>query len=141
MSPAHGETRCFRDVGRKGIPQAYVPWVRDGQNIDLCPEGELRSRGCDISKCDKEVIVIPKGGEFEYQTWDNWMPYILKEELGLILDDLPECHVVGRDGYCAESPTVARVCRGSCTPSQIREQLKHLRDDMSKEKLQNVFSK
>ena len=37
------------------------------------------------------------------------MPYIKKDELQLILSDLPEYHLVGRSGRLATVPTAARV--------------------------------
>ena len=60
------------------------------------------------------------------------MPYILKNELHLILNDLPEHHVIGRSGSPAAPPKAARaaICtapvnldhkKGEVTPSEIRK--------------------
>ena len=55
-----------------------------------------------------------------------------------ILDDLPEPTTPGRSGLEAQPPTVARVCR---TSTQIRHDLHHLREEMPKDKFNNVCSK
>ena len=35
LSLAHGGTKCHRETGRKGVPIVKVPWIKDGDNIDL----------------------------------------------------------------------------------------------------------
>ena len=55
LSLAHGGTKCHRQTGRKGVPVVMVPWIADGDNIDLFPEGFLLKRGCEIMK-GKDIL-------------------------------------------------------------------------------------
>ena len=131
---------CYREVKRKGVPRVKIPWVTGGENIDLFPEGFLWDRGCTILRGTVHTIQTPKDRVIHIKMWGT-LPYILKDDLQRILDDLPEDTQEGRSGTHAQVPTAARVCRTNCTPAQIRNQLKHLRTTMSKEKLNNVSSK
>ena len=65
--------------------------------------------------------------------WGN-MPYIKKDELQLILSDLPEYHLVGRSGRHATVPTAARV-------AYAHVNLDHLKGDIPKEDLSKIKSK
>ena len=140
LTLAHGKCRCRRETGRKGVPRVYVPWVADDENIDLFPEGFLWDRGCTITKGKEQLIQTPKDRVFKVSVWGT-LPYISKEDLQRIIDDLPDEEQAGRTGVQAETPTAARVCRNLCTPAQVREQLKHLKLDMARGKLANVTSK
>lgn len=61
MKLVYGEFWCYKDIGRKGTPCVFVPWVPKDENVDLCPEGWLQCRGVDILKRQKTQLVIPKG--------------------------------------------------------------------------------
>ena len=50
----------------------------------------------------------PKGRRISVRMWGS-MPYITKNELNLILSDLPEHHVMGRSGHPASPPKAARA--------------------------------
>ena len=56
------------------------------------------------------------------------MPYIKKDELQMILSDLPEYHSVGRSWRPATVPTAARV-------ADAHVDLDHLKGDIPKEDL------
>ena len=62
------------------------------------------------------------------------MPYITKDELCLILSDLPEYHVVGRSGRPATVPTAARV-------AYAHVDLNHLTECMPKEDQRKIKKK
>jgi hypothetical protein len=117
-----------------------VPWIADGDNIDLFPESFLLKRGCEIMKGKDPKLITPKGRTVILQIWGD-MPYLLKSELQRVLDDLPEASAPGRDGSMLCDPTAARVCRTTVPMSTTRSHLKHLREHMSKPKLSNVCSK
>ena len=70
------------------------------------------------------MVRTPKGREFQAQMWGN-MPYIKKDELQLILSDLPEYHVAGRSGRPVPLPTAARV-------AYARVDLDHLKGGIPK---------
>ena len=74
------------------------------------------------------------------RTWESLL-YVLKDDLNLVLNDLPDTEVVGRSGQPADPPTAARVCRTSCSPQLLRAQLKHLDGDYTKKQIQNIRSK
>ena len=103
----------------------HVPWVEGGENIDLFPEGFLWDRGCSIVRGSEHTITSPKGRVINIKMWGS-LPYIMKDDLQRLIDDLPEEAVPGRSGRQAQEPTAARVCRNLCTPAQTREHLKHL---------------
>ena len=116
-----------------------MPWEEDGDNIDLFPEGFVWERGCTTECGDKHVLRTPTGRTVIISVGGKGaLPYILKNDLNLILNDLPEAQTVGRSGQPAEAPTVARASR---TDSLLRSQLHHLKDDFNKPQLQNVRSK
>ena len=108
-------------------------------NIDLFPFGWLYERWCKIIQDDQYTIVTPKGHTVRVRQWGK-LPYIKKEELNRILQDLPEPFVVGRKGKQCQKPRAALSCRVN-TMSEIRGQLRYLRDDFSKEKLHNIQMK
>jgi hypothetical protein len=134
------EGQCLRDVGWKGVPRCRVPWVEQGENIDLFPEGFLWERGCDINRGAQHTITSPKGRLVQIKVWGS-LPYILKEDLNRLLDDLPEIDQPGRHGEPTFQPTVFRVCSSNCTPSQVRDQLRHLKLTESRKQLNNICSK
>ncbi len=57
-------TKCSRSVGIKGAPRVMVPYVPDGENVDLFPEGFLFKRGCTIVRGDTHTLTTPKGRIF-----------------------------------------------------------------------------
>jgi hypothetical protein len=61
LSLAHGGTKCHRATGRKGVPIVKVPWIEDGDNIDLFPESFLLKRGCELTKGKDQRLTTPKG--------------------------------------------------------------------------------
>ena len=69
---AYGDCQCHRDVGKKGVPRAFVKWREDGDNIDLFPHGFLHRRGCGInySQTGDAHIVSPKNRNFPLKHWD-----------------------------------------------------------------------
>ena len=89
LSLAHGTCKCHREVGRKGIPKVFVPWEKDGENIDLFPEGFLWDRGCEITRGKVHELTTPKGRKFSIKMWGT-LPYISKDDLQKIVDDLAE---------------------------------------------------
>ena len=105
---AHGQCHCHRETYQKGVPTVYVPWTKSDENIDLFPEGFLWERGCSINRGDDLFVRSPKGREVQILMW-SCMPYITKDELRLILSDLPEYQVLGRSMTPATEPTTARV--------------------------------
>ena len=86
--------------------------TQKSENIDLFPEGFLWERGCDNHRGRELVVISPKGRRVAVQMWDS-MPYITKNELHLILRNLPEHHVVGRSGRPAAPPKAARAARST----------------------------
>ena len=134
LSLAHGGTKCYRSTGRKGVPIVMVPWIEDGDNIDLLPESFLLKRGCELTKGKDQRLTTPKGQVIILQIWGD-MPYLLKSDLQRVLDDLPDASAPGRDGTMLFEPTAARVCRTEVPMSTTRSHLKHLREHMSKPKL------
>ncbi len=140
LTLAHGKTSCRREVGRKGVPTVYVPWDDTLDNIDLFSEGFLWERGCTIIRGNEHSIRTPKDRVIKISTWGG-LPYITKDELQRVIDDLPEAESEGRSGFQAATVASARVSRNMQTSAQVRDQLKHLREDMSSKKLSNVCSK
>ena len=121
---------------KKGVPRCLVPWEKDGDNIDLFPEGFLWERGCSLERGDKYFLKTPKGKLFHIQMWGS-LPYITKNELNLILNELPETLQPGRSGHPAETPTAARVSRTEVL-RPLRSQLKDLVGEFSKKRVQNI---
>ena len=89
---------------------------------------------------DVHELTTPKGRVFRVNMW-GILPYITKDELHQVIHDLPHESVAGRSGQASQEPTVSRCSRNVVGQSQIREQLKHLNDDMSKKDVSNVSSK
>ena len=140
LSLAHGTCKCHREIGRKGVPRVLVPWDPDGDNIDLFSEGFLNERGCSIQRGEQHTLTTPKGRVTEIKMWGT-LPYILKEELQRVIDDLPDEVTPGRSGAQLQSPTAARACRNRVPMSETRAHLKHLAEFMPKDQLNNVCSK
>jgi hypothetical protein len=69
------------------------------------------------------------------------LPYILKEDLHKLIQDLPDRTTPGRSGHQVHVPTAARVCRQQRFMSETKAQLKHLIPDMNKSTFNNVCSK
>ena len=69
------------------------------------------------------------------------LPYILKDELQKVTDDLPDVVTPSRSGAQLQSPTAARACRNQVPMSETRAHLKHLREFMPKDQLNNVCCK
>ena len=138
---AYGECKCHRDVGQKGVPRAFVPWLKGSDNIDLFPHGFLHNRGCSITyhQTGKAVIATPKGRTVEMKFWGE-LPYLSKVDLQRVLEDLPEPHIEGTNGKTAEIPTAARASRSESSAA-IKQSLRHLEPDMAKKKLANVRAK
>ena len=130
MALAHGHSKGHKEVGNKGVPRLYVPWCAGDDNIDLFPEGFLWERGCNIVRGDRHCLISPKGREVQIKVWGS-MPYISKNELQLILQDLPEHNVEGRTGCPAGPPTAARVAL-TVQPQVTRRQLQHLKGHVEK---------
>ena len=130
---AHGQCQCHKETSQKGVPTVFVPWMKSKENIDLFPKGFLWERGCNIIRGDDLVVRTPKGREIQVQMWGS-MPYITKDELCLILSDLPEYHVVGRSGRPATVPTAARV-------AYAHVDLNHLTECMPKEDQRKIKKK
>ena len=63
------------------------------------------------------------------------MPYITKNELNQLITDLPAHHEIGRTGKPAQPPKSARVARVQ------KENLEHLRANMSNEDISRIRSK
>ena len=122
------------------MPRVLVPWQSEGDNIDLFPEGFLYERGCAIQRGEQHTLTTPKGRTTEIQMWGT-LPYILKDELQKVIDDLPDEVTPGRSGAQLQSPTAARACRNQVPMSETRAHLKHLREFMPKDQLNNVCSK
>ena len=90
---------------------------------------------------DREhTLQTPKDRVVQIKMWGT-LPYIMKDDLQRVIDDLPEVSEPGRSGSNPQAPTAARVCRNLCTPAQNRDHLRHLRPEVSKEKLNNICSK
>ena len=118
----------------------FLPWLPDGENIDLAPEGFMLERGCSLVKGDVNEITTPTGRVITIRWW-GMLPCLTKSEWQQILDDLPPPETPGRSGWPADTPRVARACMLLSTPSQTKEQLRHLRDDMNKHKFANLCAK
>ena len=118
-----------------------MPWEEEGDNIDLFPEGFLWERRCTTEWGDKHILKTPKGRVVTISVWGKGsLPYILKDDLNQILNDLPDALTMGRSGQPAEPPTVARASR-TTSSTLLRSQLHHLKDMFSKPQLQNIGSK
>ena len=63
-----------------------------------------------------------------------------KNDLNLIIDDLPESAVPGRSGHSAGAPTAARACR-TVSQQELRSQLKHLQGEYNKDQISNIQAK
>ena len=111
-----------------------MPWIHDGENIDLFPENFLLKRGCEITKGKVQKLTTPKGRVIVLQTWGD-LPYLEKSELQRVLDDLPE------SSETEAIASAARVSRTTVPMSVTRSHLKHLRELMPKPKFSNVCSK
>ena len=68
---AHGTCMCHRETGRKGVPRVLVPWSKEGDNIDLFPEGFLWGRGCSITRAAEHQLQTPKGRIIKLQMWGS----------------------------------------------------------------------
>ncbi len=86
-----------------------MPWIQDGDSIDLFPDNFLLKRGCEIQKGEDQRLISPKGRVVILQLWGD-MPYLRKSDLQRILEDLPEASAPGRNGTMLFEPTAARVC-------------------------------
>ena len=64
----------------------------------------------------------------------------MKDDLNLILDDLPDGAIAGRSGHPAGNPTAARVSK-TVSPQMLRSQLKHLGTMFDKKQLTNIQAK
>ena len=128
---AHGNCKCRKETGPKGVPRCIVPWDSKGDNIDLFPEGLLWERGCTIERGSRHCIRSPTGRVVDIKVWGH-LPYITKDDLHVILSDLPEAEVPGRAGTMGGQPTAARDSRASSQQELIREQLQHLTETHTK---------
>ena len=108
LNLAFGSCLCHRETGMEGVPTVHVPYDPKGENIDLFPEGFLWERGCDIQRGTELLVISPKGRRIAVQMCGS-MPYNTKNELNLLLSDLPEHHVMGRSGRPASPPKAARA--------------------------------
>ena len=88
---AHGECQCRKETLRKGVPTVYVPGSKDGENIDLFPEGFLWARGCSITRGDHLTVDTPKHRVLTTKL-EAGRPYITKDHLELILAQLPKTY-------------------------------------------------
>ena len=92
----------------------------------------LWERGCNIIRENDVIVRTPKGRDVQVQMWSNIL-YITKDELRLILSDLPEYHVVGRSVRPATVPAAARVAYAHVGLGHLRNHI--LREDRNKIKL------
>ena len=122
LTLAHGQCGCRREIGRKGVPRCVVPWQAEGDNIDLFPEGFLWERGCRIERGDAQSILTPTGRSVALRLWGT-LPYLMKDELNAVLDDLPDQSQPGRSGQAAEAPKAARVARTGIRIGKIADGL------------------
>ena len=91
-------------------------------NVDLFPGGFLWERWCNVHLGDKSTVTTPKKREVEIFMWGS-LPYLLKKDLQIIIDDLPDASEPGRTGQMF-APTVARVSLLIHSPvHEIRSQL------------------
>ena len=127
LSLAHGKCQCRRDTGRKGVPRCFVLWVDGGDSIDLFPEGFLLESGCSITKGASHSMQTPKGRSIKISLWGS-LPYLSKDDLNIILNDLPDVAEPGRSRQPASEPTVARASKAAVPQALVRAQLKHLMD-------------
>ena len=102
------EVKGRRDVGFKGVPRMFLPWLPEGENIDLVPEGFILERGCSLVKGDVNEITTPTGRVITIRWW-GMLPCLTKSEWQQILDDLPPPETPGRSGWAADPPRVAPV--------------------------------
>ena len=80
-------------------------------------------------------MISPKGRRIAVQMWGS-MPYITKNELNLLLSDLPEPHVMGRSGRPASPPKAARAA--ICTE---KVDLNHMKNELTTDEMKKVRSK
>ena len=124
LNLAHGTCEGSRETAAKGVPMCYVPFVPNGENIDLFPEGYLWDRVCSSVRGDENLLTTPKKRVVQIHMWGT-LPYLLKDDLARIIADLPDIAIPGRSGRPASSPTCARASRSSYDSSYIRKDLEH----------------
>ena len=110
---------CYTAVGPKGIPVAQMQAKPDGESIDLLPWNWFVDRGCYVAWGDKVLFHTPKGRILELPLWCD-MPYLTKEQIQLVLGDLPPSWCPGRSGLKAGQHIKAafvrcRICAARVT--------------------------
>lgn len=96
-----------------------MAWQDGGEAIDLFSKDFLWERGCAIARGDKHLLMTPKGGEFTIKVGGT-LPCLFKNDLNLILNDLPGTDKTGCAGHPVETPTAARVCRTDVASMQLK---------------------
>ena len=139
LNLAHGKCQCRRSTAEKGVPECHVPAVANGSNIDLFPEGFLWERGCVLKREDKHTVTTPKGRVFEIDNWGG-LPFVTRDVLNKIIQDLPAADVPGRTGECPREPTVMRAARLNHR-SELKEHLSHLNGVFEPKKMKNMVEK
>ena len=84
LTMACGNSKGRRELGRKGVPKILVPRSKDGDNIDLFPEGYLWERGCTIVMGDVHELTTPKGRVLRGNML-GILTYIAKDELNPVV--------------------------------------------------------
>ena len=85
---------------------------------------------CALGREGRHFVRAPAVRIVRIRTW-GFLPYILKDDLNLILNDLSDIQEVGRSGQPAETPMAARVSRLTSSPQVLRSHLRHLQGDFS----------
>ena len=135
-----------------------------GENIDLFPMAWLPERGCQVTWGSGANIITPKGQTFKMAFWGD-LPYLKKDQLEQILEDLPDGSIAGRSGKPCSSITAScivlgpRACGGRVLQerdeeeddsarrvrkeerAQIRRQLAHVREEMTKKEFDKLVGK
>ena len=132
------------DVAEIRVANEYLDVLSRGKKARTTSiysqKGFLWERGCTLDRGDLHVLRTPNGRSFNLQVWGS-LPYLLKKDLKLILNDLLQVSQPGRSGRPAETPTAARVCRTETGLRLVRSQLRHRQEDYGKKKVQHIQSK
>ena len=94
LTIANGESiPCAATIGEKGAPLVYIVGESD---TEIMPLGWLVERLCTMST-DFSFITTPKGRHLTVHQRDH-LPYLTKEDLMTLFNDLPEPQEPGRSG-------------------------------------------
>ena len=132
---ADGSTaRCRTEAGPKGIPKAYLAKSEGIDQIDLLPMQWLYDRWCKMTWDENRKLTTPTGRQLQLHQWDG-LPYLTAIQIQILIEDLPEASVLGRNGKSAGMLITAaavklkfRASAAQCRDTRPPATLAHSRD-------------